>query len=375
MRELPAASSSSPTPAANTTRLLTTWGGTSRSPPQVPAHHRPLPRYSEVRPAPARLVAWGEWEPPSQVVRRWPARRPVCPGRLHRPYWIEPARRRTTSEHRSLDLGRPDDLQQLQADRRPAARCAPRCRTCRTGSVICFGSTIDGQFCVDTLLVIAAANRGCRPKRHACSVNAAFKTCTGGSITASRTDAHADLTLYRGATLDRPVHGMYSFVPAHPADDGDLAVRPPADPPSRVDQSGEQAEPWGSKRPLPASEVRTAWEQPSSGACRRLGARGRAEDPAEGRGPQCCHRGPTPMLSPLERSASHRGRWRSAVGVSEVVTSMTMDAGRAPTRAAVHKPHSMSQFVQSVEGECRRGGVARRRWPPGPEGPKWRGYV
>lgn len=40
--------------------------------------------------------------------------------------------------------------------------------------------------------------------------------CNAESIVAGVTDAHAQFTLYRGATIDDPVHGMYSFVSAPP---------------------------------------------------------------------------------------------------------------------------------------------------------------
>ena len=255
------------------------------------------------------LTLWGEWEPPSRVIRRWPADGHL-PRVLHRPYWIEPssrARRQNTDPwiwgkqmiySNCKQIVGPQRLRTSMQDLPP-------------GSVICFGSTIDHQFCLDTLFVVASDEPWVPAQASRLQAANAFKVCAGGSITAGRTDAHAELTLYRGATVDRPVNGMYSFVPAIPADNDDLRfARPAIELPGLINPASKQST-WGSKRPLPASEVRTAWEQPSSGACRRLGARGRAEDPAEGRGPQCCHRGPTPMLSPLERSASHRGRWRS----------------------------------------------------------------
>jgi hypothetical protein len=41
------------------------------------------------RAASADLVFWGEWEPPSRVVRRWP-RSGRLPRALHEPYWATP---------------------------------------------------------------------------------------------------------------------------------------------------------------------------------------------------------------------------------------------------------------------------------------------
>ena len=127
--------------------------------------------------------------------------------------------------------------------------------------MICFGSTIDGQFCLDTVLVIAAAEPWVPAEAARLHVNAAFKTCTGASITMSRTDAHADLTLYRGATLDRRANGMYSFVPALPTDSGDPRfARPPIRLPELINPASKQS-PWGSKRPLSISTVRESWNE------------------------------------------------------------------------------------------------------------------
>ncbi len=54
---------------------------------------------------------------------------------------------------------------------------------------------------------------------------------------------------------------MYSFVPAVPADNDDLRfARPAIELPGLMNPASKQST-WGSKRPLPASEVRTAWEQ------------------------------------------------------------------------------------------------------------------
>ena len=130
-----------------------------------------------------------------------------------------------------------------------------------TGSVICFGSTIEGQFCIDTLLVVATREPWVPADAARLHVTAAFKTCTGGSITASGTDAHTDLTLYRGATIDHRVHGMYSFVPALPTATHDPRfARPPISLPRLIKPTNRQST-WGSKRPLSASEVRNAWNE------------------------------------------------------------------------------------------------------------------
>lgn len=74
------------------------------------------------------LVAWGEWEPPSQVVRRWP-RDGRLPRALHRPYWIEPpagAPRQNTDPW--IWAPRCSTATASRSSARTAF--APRCRTC-----------------------------------------------------------------------------------------------------------------------------------------------------------------------------------------------------------------------------------------------------
>jgi hypothetical protein len=72
-------------------------------------------------------------------------------------------------------------------------------------------------------------------------------------------DAHVSLTLYRAATLDRPVSGMFSFVPARRADDpAPRFPRPAIGIPGLINPANRQST-WGSKRPLDIGAVRTAW--------------------------------------------------------------------------------------------------------------------
>jgi hypothetical protein len=68
------------------------------------------------------------------------------------------------------------------------------------------------------------------------------------------------LTLYRGATLDDPVEGMFSFVPARRADAADPRFpRPPILLPGFINPSNRRST-WGSRRPLPMDALRNAWE-------------------------------------------------------------------------------------------------------------------
>jgi hypothetical protein len=126
------------------------------------------------------------------------------------------------------------------------------------GSVICFGSTVDGTFCVDTVLVVASAERWTAVDVGRLEANEAFIMCTAGAI-ANSPDAEVGLTLYRGATIERPVDDMFSFVPARRVDDAAPRFpRPPINMPGLINPANRQST-WGSKRPLDIETVRAAW--------------------------------------------------------------------------------------------------------------------
>jgi hypothetical protein len=128
------------------------------------------------------------------------------------------------------------------------------------GSVVCFGSTIEGEFCVDTVFVVAGTEPWVPAEVEDLDVDRAFKACTGGSIVTGKKGADWRLTLYRGATLDDPVEGMFSFVPARRADAGDARfARPPVRLPGMVNPANWRST-WGSKRPLPIGTLRDSWE-------------------------------------------------------------------------------------------------------------------
>ncbi|HXF50610.1 MAG TPA: hypothetical protein VNM43_02875 [Dehalococcoidia bacterium] len=207
------------------------------------------------------LVFWGEWEPPSRVERRWPA----CgrlPRALHRPYWVNPigvdkSFRQNTDPWVFGDAMLYSNCRQLGP--RPWRRPNSMQRLTR-GSVICFGSTIDGEFCVDTVFVVASAWPWTPASSAGLKVGAAFRTCTADSLMTAPGGAYLPLTLYRGATVKDPVEGMFTFVPSRPADvDDPRFARPQVRLAGLIDPSIRRAA-WGSKRPLTIARVRDAWE-------------------------------------------------------------------------------------------------------------------
>ncbi len=204
----------------------------------------------------ADLVFWGEWEPPSRIERRWP-RSGRMPRALHRPYWFEPA---TTDRRQNTDpwiWGERMIYSNCRQLTGPDGRPTSMQRLSR-GSVICFGSGLDGEFCLDTVFVVASSESWVPAEAADLGVDEAFRICTGDSINDPRHAFHT-FTLYRGATIEDPVEGMFSYVPARRADDPETRFcRPPVRAPGLINPRNWRST-WGSNRPLPNAVVADAW--------------------------------------------------------------------------------------------------------------------
>lgn len=220
----------------------------------------------EDREGSADLVFWGEWEPPSRIAHRWPPGG-GNPRVLHQPYWFRPA----------LDWRRQNTDPWVFGTQMLYSNCRQGIEPMRSlplGSVICFGSTLNYEFVLDTVFVIASAQPWTPADTDQLDVDEAFKVCTAESMTAGGStcvscgepketgcaEPHDGLTLYRGATFEEQVHGMYSFVPALPVtgDDPPRFPRPVIHLPDLINPAVVMAA-WGSKRPLRVVELRDAW--------------------------------------------------------------------------------------------------------------------
>jgi hypothetical protein len=204
-----------------------------------------------------QVVFWGEWEPPSLVVRRWP-RDGQLPRVLHWPYWTRTtpagARENTDPWVFGDQMLYSNCRQRTDKGRSPTSmqRLAP-------GSVICFGSKIDTEFCVDTFFVVASAQPWTAATGRNIDVDDAFIICSAEAITTCGFDIHMRFTLYRGATYDTPVHDMYSFVPARPAHHPQPRFsRPSIHLPGLINPASFRG-PSDAGRPLPIAEVRNSW--------------------------------------------------------------------------------------------------------------------
>lgn len=158
-----------------------------------------------------RFVFWGEWEAPSHIIERWPAEGRL-PQLLHSPTWERPPTadyRQNTDPWVFGETFRYSNCKQLTYRHNPSAL-----QELTPGSVIFFGSKLDGEFVLDTVFVVKDSVPY-SPNQPPVT-DEAFRICTMESLV---TDDCGDFpfTLYRGATLDDSIEGMYSYSPCRDA--------------------------------------------------------------------------------------------------------------------------------------------------------------
>jgi hypothetical protein len=157
------------------------------------------------------------------------------------------------------DRFRYSNCKQLTA--RPHLRSSAMQQLAR-GSVILFGSQVDGDFVLDTVLVVASATRYTANDVEHLGADEAFATCTLQSVATTMPAGFecSRFTLFTGATVDEPVNGMFSFTPCYPDGDEARFARPPIRLPGLVNPASKQST-FGSHRRLSPESVHAAWEQ------------------------------------------------------------------------------------------------------------------
>ena len=182
------------------------------------------------------LWAWGEWEPESDLIRKLdrPRSSRNHPRYLWQPYYVP------RDDYGGLHNTDPFIFGDcfLYSNCRQGAN--PGLKRLGRGSVIAFGSCKKGvggewRWWIDTVFVVAksdlypvsAAYRVLKDRR-----SDVFGIVTGGPLSDNHEASCATderFRLYRGATADDPVGGMFSFFPARPAGGGAGFPRPVID--------------------------------------------------------------------------------------------------------------------------------------------------
>ena len=187
------------------------------------------------------LTLWGEWEPPSDIVEEWPASNSL-PRFLHVPVWERsaPPTRQNSDPWVFGDCFLYSNCKQLTPARNPSAL-----QELTPGSIILFGSRVKGEFVIDTVFVVKDScpyTPSKPPSTEYPFGDDAFCFCTIESLCDPSSGCAGDhFTLYRGATFDKPINGMYSFVPCRRADSARRRfARPPIKLPGYVNPESQQ---------------------------------------------------------------------------------------------------------------------------------------
>ena len=161
------------------------------------------------------VVFWGEWEPPSRIITELPQRGAGFPRFLHEPFWTTPPDRPNAQNTDPYVFGE----HFLYSNCRQNTRIGPlRTQRLARGSLILFGSGLNGEFVLDTALVVADAQPVTAETFPDLRVlDEAFRTVTLDLLFPSVEDM--SFRLYEGATPASPVEGMFSFFPGQPSED------------------------------------------------------------------------------------------------------------------------------------------------------------
>lgn len=209
-----------------------------------------------------KVVFWGEWEASSRVLQKWP-KEDAFPELLHEPLLDPP----------------PEGLRQntdpcVFGERFYYSNCKQRTNQGQTatsmqrltpGSLILFGSTLGGEFVLDTAFVVGRRLATLVPGEPVeVEVDDAFRVATLESLIDRATEDEKregrTFTLYAGATPSRPVHGMFSFVPCLTHDgEGPRFARPAIRLPDMIDPRSKQSAS-GSNRARAVEDVVRAWD-------------------------------------------------------------------------------------------------------------------
>jgi hypothetical protein len=201
----------------------------------------------------APLVFWGEWEPPSYIIECWPTAGSL-PRYVHDPVWEYP---KNSSPLQNTDPWVFGDCFRYSNCKQHSQTAL---RKLAPGSLILFGSTLDGNFVADTVFVV----RDSQPFRLAQLPDSddAFRVCTIQPLLTGAQCGGDAFILYRGATFGAQVYGMYSFVPCRREDSTEPRFcRPPISLPGCYLNPASTQSPSGAKEPRSVAEICGLWEE------------------------------------------------------------------------------------------------------------------
>jgi hypothetical protein len=166
-----------------------------------------------------QVTFWGEWEPQSEVLEMLPSG-PGLPRALQRPWYaVEDTGWRQNTD--PLVFGDRFSYTNCRQGRNKKLRNLP------AGTVALFGSKVNHDFVLDTVLVVASAARWQPADGPPPDAGQGADALVADPISRDPNGDGLTLTWYSGATRSQPIDGMYSFVPALPYQPGQAAFARP----------------------------------------------------------------------------------------------------------------------------------------------------
>lgn len=171
------------------------------------------------RPREARVAFWGEWEPPSRVVREY-ATEGDLPRFVHEPLIEHPESYQGRQNTDPYVFGSWFIYTGCQQHTNKG-ETETQLRRLKRGSVILFGSCLArSRFVIDTVFVVADFFDHCSGDYRSVlrdAVTDPYWTVTLGPwYQDSKAAGTRSFRLYRGATPEHPIDGMFSFAPCLP---------------------------------------------------------------------------------------------------------------------------------------------------------------
>lgn len=175
---------------------------------------------------------WGEWEAEADIVQDFQHPREGEPEMCIRPTVTKPD---VFDRHQNTDPFVFDGPFIYCICQQPTS---PQLRNLERGDIILFGSSLGGNFVLDTVFVVATPEPYRPGSRVPATAPPSFRAVTNWPLshgTTGQACAEPDtgcatteeLTFYRGATPDQSVDGMFSFAPAIiPSDARESFTRP-----------------------------------------------------------------------------------------------------------------------------------------------------
>ncbi len=206
------------------------------------------------------LWAWGEWEPESTVLRTLSQPSPHHPRYLWEPYFVR------KSDYSLLHNTDPFIFNGFYYANCRQSR-SPGLRRLGPGSVILFGSCQGHGWVVDTVLVVADEgveyNAASYERSLRGEVPDPYFHVTLRPTWDNPANRAEEFRLYRGATFDSPLDGMFSFFPCMPAGDRVGFPRPAVILPDRYFNAKNSLAAKGCAQDAPPhdpSEIRRMWQ-------------------------------------------------------------------------------------------------------------------